>query len=292
MATNNPTIPASAVKPLDTQNPPVLKSAAMGGYTPVFNSVFQGSLCGHYPDTAAWLFFLALADKNGCVDSSPHYISAITGMPVDDLLGCIERFCEPDPHSRTTDNDGRRLELIDLERPWGWRILNHGKYREKARKASYDAARVADGRNAERMAERRRPDATRADPPSDTNTNADTNSNKEEEGRPRKRGTRLPDDWQPGEAEVRYARDHGLDPGRVAEKFKNHWRSAAGKGAVKLDWSATWRNWCLRDAEDAPCKPADKPVPTTAQVQAERAKAAGQNRAVAERLGLPKLRAP
>lgn len=128
------------------------------------------------------------------------------------------------------------------------------------------------------------------DDPLETETETETEGETETEERPRKRGSRLPDDWQPGAEDIRYATEHGLDFARVAEVFRNYWHAAAGKGAVKLDWSATWRNWVLRDAKDVPRKPADKPVPTTAQIQAERAKAAGQNRAVAEKLGLPKLR--
>lgn len=154
----------------------------MSGYTPVFRSVFQGSLCGQYPDTAAWLFLLALADKNGHVDMTPQYISAITGMPVDELVGCIDRFMRPDPASRGQEEEGRRLLPIDPARSWGWVIVNHGKYREKARKATYDAQRVEDGRNAQRMRDRRettrddptRPDATSAHPPSDSDANTDT----------------------------------------------------------------------------------------------------------------------
>ena len=40
----------------------------MSGYVPVFRTVFTGSLFGKYPDSAAWLFMLTLADKNGLVD--------------------------------------------------------------------------------------------------------------------------------------------------------------------------------------------------------------------------------
>lgn len=30
---------------------------------------------------------------------------------------------------------------------------------------------------------------------------------------------------------------------REAEKFADHWHAASGKGAAKMDWFATWRNW-------------------------------------------------
>jgi hypothetical protein len=33
------------------------------------------------------------------------------------------------------------------------------------------------------------------------------------------------------------------------EKFRDYWRAKPGAGGRKLDWDATWRNWC-RNAED------------------------------------------
>lgn len=196
------------------------------GYTPVFDSVFQGSLCGKYPETAAWLFLLALADKNGHVDKSPNYIAAVTGMPVDDLLKCIEEFCKPDERSRTTDSDGKRLELIDPSRPWGWRIINHGKYREKARKAAYDAARTASGEDAARKREERghknSPDVSRAVPLSDADSNADTN--KEEAA-----AIRIPECPQ----DMNVASEH---------RAFCQWCGDKGKSPTEL----RWRSWVLK----------------------------------------------
>jgi hypothetical protein len=147
-----------------------------GGYTPVFRSIFTGTLFGKYPDLPLWLVLLAMADKNGIVDAHPSYISAACGIHQDEVEDCIRRFCLPDPQSRTPDDDGRRLQPIE-GRGFGWRIVNHGRYREKARKMSFDQARVEDGRNAERMRTRRdptRPALTRADPPSDADAYADS----------------------------------------------------------------------------------------------------------------------
>lgn len=127
----------------------------MSGYVPVFRTVFSGSLFGQYPDTAAWLFMLTLADKNGVVDVTPEYIAGVTGMPVDVVVQCIERFLQPDPSSRTASNEGRRLELIDPARPWGWRILNFKQYRERARKQAWDAKRTASGEDAKRKRAKR-----------------------------------------------------------------------------------------------------------------------------------------
>lgn len=148
----------------------------MSGYTPVFRTIFEGSLCGQWPYTAGWLIFLALADKNGCVDMTPQYISMTTGMPIDDLMKCVERFLQPDPASRTPTDEGRRLALIDPTRSWGWRIVNHAKYREKARLQAKAAREVESGENKLRMQDRRGPPETAADPLSNTNTNTNNKS--------------------------------------------------------------------------------------------------------------------
>ncbi|WP_198374043.1 DUF1376 domain-containing protein [Neoroseomonas rubea] len=66
------------------------------------------------------------------------------------------------------------------------------------------------------------------------------------------RGTRLPDDWQPSPTDRDFACSLGLDADAVAARFRDFWRAKAGQQGVKLDWSATWRNWCRQDAERRP----------------------------------------
>ncbi|MBP0492105.1 DUF1376 domain-containing protein [Pararoseomonas indoligenes] len=58
------------------------------------------------------------------------------------------------------------------------------------------------------------------------------------------RGTRLPTDWQPGDADRAFARSLGLDPDAVAEEFRDFWCALPGSKALKLDWSATFHNRC------------------------------------------------
>lgn len=122
----------------------------MSGYTPLFNSLTRGTLCGRWPDIGLWPIVLSLSDRKGVVDVHPNAIAGLTGLQVEEVIACMSRFCEPDPMSRSQDCDGRRLVLLDEHRDWGWQIVNHGKYREKARKAAYDAARTASGQDAER----------------------------------------------------------------------------------------------------------------------------------------------
>jgi hypothetical protein len=72
---------------------------------------------------------------------------------------------------------------------------------------------------------------------------------------PPKRGTRIPDGWKPTPADVEWQRSKGIDDfvaRRQLEQFANYWRAKAGRDATKLDWSATWRNWLLREQERNP----------------------------------------
>lgn len=153
----------------------------MSGYTPVFDSVFQGTLCGKYPDLPVWLVLLALQQRGGIIDAHPSYIATVSGLPQSDIELAIKHFCEPDPASRTPDNDGRRLVPLD-GRGFGWRVVNHDRYREKARKQAYDDQRTASGADAERKRLSRAvptsPDESRALPLSEAEAEAEAEKNK------------------------------------------------------------------------------------------------------------------
>lgn len=139
----------------------------MGGYAPLFDSIATGTLYGRWPDIGVWPIVLALADKSGNLDVTPHYLAGVLGLPVDEVAACMKRFCQPDPYSRSKESSGARLILIDAHRDWGWVIVNHGKYREKARKQLHQQSATESGMDAERKRlerasgdVRRCPDAT------------------------------------------------------------------------------------------------------------------------------------
>lgn len=209
----------------------------MSGYTPVFSSVFDGTLHGRWPHTGIWVCLLAMADKHGCIDKVPRAIAADIGVDLETLTACIADFCAPDEYSRSAESDGRRLELIDPARPWGWRIVNHGKYREKARKAMHQLEATASGRDAERKrVEREReasrrvrtcPDVSSADRLSDT----DTDKEKKGAGAPP-----LPEGLDPKawEAWVEYRRSIGkkLKPASHPAAMKALAKYGAAQAAV------------------------------------------------------------
>lgn len=65
------------------------------------------------------------------------------------------------------------------------------------------------------------------------------------------KGSRLPPDWQPSGDMRLFADGLGLDCRATADKFRDHWHSQPGAKGRKLDWTATWRNWCREDERRA-----------------------------------------
>jgi hypothetical protein len=64
------------------------------------------------------------------------------------------------------------------------------------------------------------------------------------------RGSRLRIETLPAEWAEWCQSELGWAPGRtesVFPAFRDWWISKAGNGGIKLDWFATWRNWCRKD---------------------------------------------
>ena len=94
------------------------------------------------------------------------------------------------------------------------------------------------------------------------------------------RGSRLAQDWVLTKSlgEWAQAERPDLDVRLVAEQFKDYWIAQPGQKGVKLDWSATWRNW-VRNSKAAKPNPADiirltvpasnEPDPALAKIKAD-----------------------
>lgn len=69
--------------------------------------------------------------------------------------------------------------------------------------------------------------------------------------RPRGAATRIAPDFVPDAAEAARIGLTGKCGALEAEKFLDHFRSVPdGRGGLKVDWQATWRNWCRRALND------------------------------------------
>jgi hypothetical protein len=95
---------------------------------------------------------------------------------------------------------------------------------------------------------------------------------------------RLPEDFTLTSERRAVAEAERLPADRTFAKFCDYWRSASGQSARKLDWDATWRNWCRTEADRSrgklpgavPLQP--KAPPTEAEISAARREAAEANR--------------
>lgn len=82
-----------------------------------------------------------------------------------------------------------------------------------------------------------------------------------------KRGSRLPADWTLP-SDLREWAEINFSPDRAAitfeaERFKDFWTAACGSKGLKLDWAATWRNWC-RNANGPPATLSRRPTASRA----------------------------
>ena len=83
-----------------------------------------------------------------------------------------------------------------------------------------------------------------------------------------KRGTRLPDNWQPNQALLDWARTNHPHVNLDFEtaQFVDYWLASSGKNAVKLDWDRTWQTWIRRTAQTT-SRNQPQPMTTTQRVQ-------------------------
>ncbi len=67
---------------------------------------------------------LGMADRDGIVEASVPGLAKRAGVEITATERALEKFMSPDPHSRSPEFEGRRIEKVD----GGWRLLNFDKY--------------------------------------------------------------------------------------------------------------------------------------------------------------------
>lgn len=231
-------------------------------YGKLFSSMYDGSLYGNWKAMVTFQQMIILCGPDGVIDMTPHALAARTGIPLDIIQEGIAVLEAPDPYSRSTENDGRRIERMDGHRPWGWLIVNYAKYRrmvDAEEKREADRIRIAAKRAAERAAkdgkERHVADnATVAEKSQSVADVAQAEAEvevKRERGRATRspRAQRLTIETLPAEWET-YCRTKrpDLDPAAAWENFRDYWTA---NGGTKVDWLATWRTWVRREKAGA-----------------------------------------
>lgn len=233
-------------------------------YGKLFESMFDGTLTSRGPWQALVTFqqMIILADPKGYVDMTPETIARRTTIPIEIIVKGIAALEKPDPDSRTPDEDGRRIVRLSDTRAWGWRIVNHGRYRqirsqEERRKymREYQRKRRSAGDVNQNVN-----NVNRSQPQSTDDTTGNqlqyavgstplppTDSGKARRRRQRLPQTPCPDSFEVTEELAAWAEEQGLPPDEVmplTAEFLDFWK---GDGRMKSDWLATWRNR-VRDA--------------------------------------------
>jgi hypothetical protein len=143
---------------------------------------------------------------------------------------------------------------------WGKRQFSSDRSRERV--AAYRERKRADGVHADDPNPSRNGDVTlqkRHGNAPETETETDISSLRSDSALVRaptrkkaSPGSRISPEWHPSDAERQMATALGMPADqidRTAARFRDYWSAKPGKDGVKLDWSATWRNWCDRECE-------------------------------------------
>ena len=97
------------------------------GYTKLFGTIIHSTIWQEPLSVkVVWITMLALKDRDGIVRSSIPGLAAAAGVTLDECVASLEKFQQPDKYSSTTENEGRRIQVVD----GGWFVLNHHKYQE------------------------------------------------------------------------------------------------------------------------------------------------------------------
>lgn len=99
-------------------------------YGKLFAQMYDGTLRADWRALVTFQQMIILCDADGVIDMTPDALAARTGIPLDVIQAGIASLEAPDPRSRTPDREGRRIERLDDHRDWGWRIVNHARYRK------------------------------------------------------------------------------------------------------------------------------------------------------------------
>lgn len=255
----------------------------------VYESTFTGSMVGTSPTVfAVWMYVLAHG-YGGQVDLNPVLLAATFGTTRQDVEAAIRLHCSPDPDSRSTVEEGRRLLHLGGV---AYEIVNHDVYknaRALEERRAYNRAKKRESRERQRTTDvpifdLSKKCLTDADPllssPSDLissdpegvqgegdhgppseirpeRATAPASGNQGQCLQPRPEPSRrAPADFAPTEAQRALCRELGHDVGKLVRKFVRH-----EFPRPLTDWHARFDTWI--DDQHLPERPprASSPPP-------------------------------
>jgi hypothetical protein len=97
-------------------------------YAKLFSRIAQSSLMEEPIETRyTFMMLLAIADQSGDVIGTDVALARTINLPLATFTKAVKALMEPDPHSNSQDQEGRRLVPSDNGR--GYRIVNYTAYR-------------------------------------------------------------------------------------------------------------------------------------------------------------------
>lgn len=98
-----------------------------GGFVKLYGTILDSSVWSEDAFTRlVWITMLAMADAEGFVEAAIPGLARRANVPIEDCEAALARLEAPDPYSKSTENEGRRIKRAER----GWIILNYKHYRE------------------------------------------------------------------------------------------------------------------------------------------------------------------
>lgn len=98
------------------------------GFVKLSGAIITSSVWSEDSDTrVVWVTMLAAAGADGVVQAALPGLARLANVSIEKTEAALRKFLSPDPYSRSTEHEGRRIEVV----PGGWRLLNYGPYRSK-----------------------------------------------------------------------------------------------------------------------------------------------------------------
>jgi hypothetical protein len=110
----------------------------MAGFTKLFSSIVTSTIwCEDNATLRVWIAMLAMSDAHGRVEGAIPGFANLARVSIEEMRQAVKILSSPDPDSRTPENEGRRIVVVD----GGWWILNYKKFRES--RQDQDGSRAA-----------------------------------------------------------------------------------------------------------------------------------------------------
>lgn len=218
-------------------------------YSKLFSSITRSSIWGEDDQTLrVWITMLALADRDGYVGASLRGLAAQARVPVEKTSDALDKFMSPDPDSRSTEHEGRRVAIADR----GWTILNYARFRDMR---DEEQKRAADRKRQRDHRARVRAEKPDADPPPEPPNDFDGSPNE----------TTCPLDLAEQAEKIlpelaRKLRGANIPDLRAsAERCVTYYTIGRGMGQRRRFWMKVLRGWIAKDHGENKLKREDRP---------------------------------